>query len=123
MTATWARLVELWLPISGLRLMTLAASALVLHGSAAEHQMDGLGLGVAQQFVNALFAPEPAVLVAAERRSVEMARGAVDPHIAGLDRARGPEGGVEIVGEDRCGQAVFGGVGQRQGFLLVAPAE
>src|SRR5579883_2630987 len=85
--------------------------------------MDRLGLGVAQQLVNSLFASEAAILVAAERGAIEVAGGAVDPDIAGLDRTRGPECGLKIVGEDRRSETILGRVGERQRLLLVAPAE
>src|ERR1700704_6502868 len=114
-------------PLNALMLLHLSYAPIarysILRGSAAQHQMDGLGLRVAQQLIDAFFAPEPAVLVATERRAVEMTGRAVDPDIAGLNSARGPEGGVEIVGEDRGGQAVLGRIGECERFFLVAPAE
>src|SRR5215216_4445008 len=87
----------------------------------AEQDVDGLDLGVTQQLIDGLFAPEPRILEAAEWRAVEVARGAVDPDITGLHRARGAEGGLEIVGKDGGGEAVLSRIGKLERLILVLP--
>ena len=59
-----------------------AKRRLSLHRPIRQEDMHGLDLGIAQEFVDAFLAAEARILVAAERRAVEMARGAVDPDIA-----------------------------------------
>src|SRR5829696_1339771 len=87
----------------------------------AEQNVNRLYLGVAQKLVDAFLAAKPGVLEAAERRAVEVTGRAIDPDVAGLHRARGAESGLQIIGEDRGGEAVFGRVSELERFRFVLP--
>src|SRR5262245_60267572 len=77
----------------------------------------------AQQFLDAFFASDPGLLVAAEWRAEEVLRHLVDPHVARLDRRRHAVRGGEVVGPDRTGEPVLDLVNLRQHHILRAPFE
>src|SRR5262249_56978349 len=98
-----------------------AKSLSLFRGAVAKQRVETVHFAVSQELVDPLFAAQAGVLQAAERRAIEMAGGAVDPDVAGFDRARGAERGLEVVGEDRGGQPILGRIGDRERLLLVLP--
>src|SRR5262249_6725279 len=103
--------------INAIETPSLVASA------ALEVNVDVLLAREAQKLLDALFAPDAGLLVAAERRAEEMLRHLVDPHVARFDRGGGAVRGREIVGPDRAGEPVFDLVDLGQHLVLVAPFE
>jgi len=85
--------------------------------------MDVLLACEAQKLLDALFAPDAGLLVAAERRAQEMLRHLVDPDIPRLDRRSSAVCGHKVVGPDRAGEPVFNLVDLGQHLVLVAPLE
>src|SRR5215510_13662951 len=94
----------------------VATAALQVH-------VDVLLAREAQQLLDAFLAPDAGLLVAAERRTEEMLRHLVDPHVTRFDRSGGAVRGGEVVGPDRAGEPVFDLVDLRQHLVLVAPLE
>src|SRR2546423_12360949 len=52
-----------------------------------------------------------------------MAGGAVDPDIAGFHRAGRAERSLDVIGENRCGEAIFSRIGEPERLLLLLPGE
>src|SRR5438876_11064731 len=91
--------------------------------ASAEHDVDRLELGVAEQLLQALLAADPGLLDPAERHPGEMTGRAIDPPVPGVERPGHPVGPAEIVGPDAPGQPVGHGVGDLDGFFLFGPGE
>src|SRR5215471_10204965 len=75
-----------------------AAALLVFPGlpASAEHDVDGLELGVAEQFVQALLAADAGLLHPAERHPREMPGRPIDPQVPGVERRCHPVGPADV---------------------------